>query len=188
VLGGAIGATSLSDRAPFGEVPVLALLATAVALLVVGFVREEPAAEPPAGAGSTTPDVWFDQLFGLLRGRYYLPRATAARYVADARSHWVDAGSAHPADEFGGPEVFALELLDGSSEPERRRARYAAWLYTVVAAYWAVITTTTTLDDGSVWSVAWRAVAFLLFAGSAVSAWTRSRRTGAPTVDQATAR
>ncbi|MBI9114496.1 hypothetical protein [Sanguibacter suaedae] len=175
IVAGAVGASSFSDVAPLGEVPTLVVLAAAVAVIVVGFVREEPRAEPDPAPGGTTPDAWFDRLHGLLRGRYHLPRATARQHVADARSHWTDTGSVHPEDEFGTPEVYALELLDGSPEPERRKARYATWLYTVVAGYWAFVTTTTVLDDGSLWSIVWRAVAFLLFAGSAVSAWRRSK-------------
>lgn len=125
-VGGALGivasatvTVSLQDRAPLVDVPVLVLLAAGAALVAVA-VNITPPAPPEDRSGDLPADAWFDRLGGLLRGRYHLPREAVRQQVADARAHWRDSEAPHPHDEFGAPEVYALELVDGSPEPQRR--------------------------------------------------------------------
>ncbi len=181
-------AVSRAEDPPLGHVPGLLLLALAAGTVIVELVRPTTPATPPVDA-PLTPDAWFALLAGLLRGRHYLPRTTVAHYVADARSHWADTGAAHPADEFGTPQVYALQLLEGSLEPVRGKALITASIYATVTVGWAVSLTTSVLGDAGAGRIAWLALGIVLFGSSAFSAWQRYRNpagdTGKPDDDAA---
>lgn len=165
------GAVLLKGRDPLFEFPVVALLLLSIALVVLG-ARRKPRPVPVGDVSRTlSPDAWFGHLGGLLRGRYYLPRESVRRHVADARGHWRDSGASHPQDEFGPPEVYALELLDGSSEPERGRGLGAAWFYTVMTAFSGFNVASSAIESEDVWGVVWRGAALLVFAALAAGAW-----------------
>jgi len=170
IAGSAAAAVSLKDHEPLFEMPLLVPLAASVALVVAAVNRTPP--PPPADASSAlTADAWFDRLAGLLRGRYYLPRAAVRQHVADARAHWQDSGASHPRDEFGAPEVYALELLDGSPEPRRNRRLASAWGYTAFAGFWTYNLVMAVVDGDGTWGVVWRTAALLLMAGLAAQTW-----------------
>ena len=176
IVASSTAAVSLRDRDPLVDVPVLAVLAVGVALTVVAINIK-----PPAPAEDTSRDIpadaWFERLGGLLRGRYYLSRATVRQQVADARAHWEDSGAPHPHDEFGSPEVYALELLDDSPAPKRRQRLATAWFYTVFAGLCGYNAVSAVLDDETgAWGVVWRCVAVALFVGMATQTWREHLR------------
>lgn len=177
-------AVSLRDREPLVDVPLVAVLAFGVALVVVAVNRTPPA--PVADTSRTlSADAWFDRLGGLLRGRYYLSRTVVRQQVADARTHWQDSGAPHPHDEFGAPEVYALELLGDSTAPQRVHRLGAAWFYTVFAGLCTHSAVMEILDDTRTWAIVWRCAAAALFVGMATQTWrehfksTRQKSAGA---------
>lgn len=167
----AAAAVSLEDLDPLFEMPLLVPLGAGVALVAVAVNRTPPTPQVDKTSRALDPDAWFDRLGGLLRGRYYLPRATVRQLVTDARAHWTDSGAQHPHDEFGAPEVYALELLDDSPEPRRGRRLATAWFYTVFAGFWAFNSVMAVLDDDGTWAVVWRSAALVLFVWLAAQSW-----------------
>lgn len=163
-------AVSLRDQDPLLDVPVVAVLTGGVALVVVAVNRT-----PPAPAEDTSRDLsadaWFDRLAGLLRGRYYLSRTAVRQQVADARTHWQDSGAPHPHDEFGAPEVYALELLGDSAAPRRVHRLGTAWFYTAFAGICGYNAVMAALDGAGAWGVVWRCAAVALFVGMAAQTW-----------------
>lgn len=175
IVGSATAAVSLKDLDPLFEMPVLVLLGAAAALVAVAVTRTPPPPQVDEASSVLTVDAWFDRLGGLLRGRYYLQRATVRQQVADARAHWTDSGAPHPHDEFGAPEVYALELLDDSPEPRRGHRLATAWFYTVFAGFWAFNAAMAVLDDDGTWAIVWRSAALVLFVWLAAQTWREHR-------------
>ncbi|WP_432544648.1 hypothetical protein [Kineococcus sp. SYSU DK002] len=179
VLVGALAAASpLQDRPALAVVPTVLVPAAGALALVTGF--RWPQRAPRPHAGGTTPEQWFDDLAGLLRGRYSLTRREVAHHVQEARSHWADSGAAHPREEFGTAAEHALHLTDDSPAPRRGRARGAAWLSTALAAFWCWVVAEEALTGGAGWGLAWRAAGLLLFTAAAVRAWRAVRRLRRP--------
>ncbi|WP_413451219.1 hypothetical protein AA0Y32_17400 [Georgenia phoenicis] len=175
VLGaGTAVAVVLQDRPPLGQVPTLVPALVYGVLFVIGWAIPTPTPRP------TTQDVpaeaWFTQLGELLRGRYYLTRAAAADYVTEARTVWQESATAHPQDVLGSPQVYALQLMDGSPQPHRARRRFAAWAATLVAATWVVLTPVLLWDGAETGHVLWRTAAVIFFVVVAVLAWRRHLR------------
>lgn len=176
---GALGAGTavaapLAEHPALGELSTFVPLAASVALFVIVWNMPRPAGtksrpELPA-------EKWFAQLDGLLRGRYYLARADASGYVAEARTAWQESGAAHPQDELGSPQVYALQLVDGSPQPHRARRHFLAWAATAIAAMWAVLTVVYLWDGLDVGQLVWRLFATTCFIVGAVIAWRRHLR------------
>lgn len=170
LVGGAGAATTLRGQAPLGTVSLLVPLAASVLLLVVAPrlpQRSAPEVDWPALAA----DAWFDRLAGVLRGRYYLPRADVARHVAEARAFAREVGAGHPYGEFGAPDVYALRLVQGSQRPFRGRRRVLAWGRTALAALWLGLVVATAVQGGTTADWLWRLGGLALFATLAWRAW-----------------
>lgn len=169
---GGVFALRLADSAPLGELSTIVPLLAYVAMFVLGW--NMPARRHPHPQQDSPPEKWFSQLNGLLRGRYYVARATASGYEAEARTTWRESGAAHPQDVLGSPQLYALQLVDGSVQPFHGQRLFLAWAATAVAALWLVITAVyvwTGVEPGI-----WRWFATVFFLAGAVQAWRRVPR------------
>lgn len=169
VVGGALAADRLRDQPPLGTWAIGIPLLVCVALVALS--SRLPSARGPEPAAASEPEVWFERLAGLLRGRYYLRRDVVAQQVGEAREYWRESGTPHPADEFGAPHVYALRLVAGSRVPRTARRRVEAWGYTAIAGLWAWNLAHTVADGAGPGQVAWRALGLTAFAVSAWLAW-----------------
>ncbi|WP_432510022.1 hypothetical protein [Kineococcus sp. SYSU DK001] len=174
LVGVLVVASPLQDRPALAVVPTALVPAAGALALAVGF--RWPHRTPRPDLADPTPQQWFDDLAGLLRGRYSLTRREVARHVQETRSFWADSGAAHPAEEFGTAEEYALRLTDGSPAARRGRARGAAWLCTALAASWCWTVADQALIEGAGWGLAWRVGGLLLFTSVAVREWRRTLR------------
>lgn len=172
---GAAVAVVLEGRPPLGEAPTL-LAALAYGALFVGAWTIPTPTPRPADRRDVPADAWFADLEGMLRGRYYLTRAAASGYVAEARAIWRESATAHPQDVLGSAQVYALQLMDGSPQPHRARRRFTAWAATAVAGTWVVLTPVLLGDGGEPWYVVWRSAAVVFFVVVAALAWRRHLR------------
>ncbi|MEP7764290.1 hypothetical protein [Sanguibacter sp. 25GB23B1] len=186
IVGLAVGGSSvtLPAGASLVRLPVVLVLAVGIGMLVAG-MKTTPGDRTvdPERLRDAAPDDWFDHLAGLLRGRYYMRLPAVHGHVADARAHWADSQTEHPADEFGAPEVYALRLSESSTRPGLGRERVHAWFWTFVAVTWGVWVVRDLMDGdlGGTWF--WRVPGLIFFVLAAAGAW-RGLRTEETTGDQ----
>lgn len=172
--GAAVGLV-LQDRPPLGELPTL-VPALVYGALFVGAWNIPTPAPRPADRRDLPAEAWFGELEGVLRGRYYLDRTAVSRYVTEARTAWQESATTHPQDELGSPQVYALQVMDGSPQPQRARRRFTAWAATLVAASWVVITPVTLRHETDPGDLLWPSVAVVFFVVVAALAWRRYLR------------
>jgi hypothetical protein len=175
LVGATAAAIPLEERPPVGDLPTLLPVAVYLAV-VVGAWNMPRLGRRPARRPDLPAEKWFAQLDGLLRGRYHLTRAVAARYVGEARVTWQESAAARPGDELGSPQVYAMQLMDGSPQPHRARRRSDAWVATAIAAMWTVHTGVYLWNGAEPGALTWRLVAVLVFVVLAVLAWRRHLR------------
>jgi hypothetical protein len=174
---GAFIAVSVRDLPSLRDLPTLVPLVVYLAILVGAWNLPSPAPRTAAPKELSIED-WFAQLGGLLRGRYYLPRAAATRYVAEARAIWQESGTTHPQAELDVPQVYALQLLDGSPQPHRAQRRFLAWAATTVAAMWTTLTVVYLVTGDAPGDLLWRWFVSAFFVAAAAGAWRRYLRAG----------
>ena len=172
---GTAAAVPLEGLPPLGELPTLVPVLVYAAILVGAWIMPKPAA-PTAGQRELSAEEWFDELGGLLRGRYYLAPAAASKYVTEARAALQESAAILPQDEFGSPQLYALQLVDGSPQPQRAQRRFLAWAATVIAAIWITVTALYLWNGDEPEYLLWRGFATAIFVGGAVLAWRRHLR------------
>lgn len=173
-------AATLSSSATVLRLPVVVVLALGIGLLTAGMRTTFGArVVDEAQVRAASPEQWFDRLAGLLRGRFYMTRAEVQGYVSDARTHWADSGSAHPVDEFGTPDVYALRLAESTGRPAKGRDRVHAWFWTFVAVTWLgwLVSDIVSGDIGGTWL--WRVPGLIFFTLVALGAWRALHTEGA---------
>lgn len=147
----AVFAATVSDHTALLLLPtLLPFLVSLVALIISEALSYSP--KPVATFSDQAPEIWFNQLAGILRGRYQLSRIETQHQVAEAQNFWHDSGCSHPYDEFGSPEVYALEILEVSDKPRRASQHREALLYSIIALTCVFLAVDTLGASGFTWS------------------------------------
>ena len=123
--GVALAPAAAAAGGPGRDLPLVVLLLVACMAVVAGWLW--PTGRSARSEETLSPDVWFDTLYGLLRGQWSVPREQARRMTEEARSHWARSGAAHPHEDFDSPRSYAAHLSAGESKTGTNHRR--TWLF-----------------------------------------------------------